>query len=224
MTAALQHSLRLSRQHHKMKSSAKQNILKKIKQALEKPVPLPFQEEENKNIFEASSDLELLFAENFSALQGRFSFCSNEHELVEQLQALLATREWSNVYVNEQGLKQKLFNQGLKINTEISLADCNASITTCECLVARTGSIVLSSIQSGRTASVYAPVHICIAYADQLIFDIKDGIELIKQKYPLALPSLITFASGPSRTADIEKTLVTGVHGPKEVFCFLVQP
>jgi len=37
------------------------------------------------------------------------------------------------------------------------------------------------------------------------------------------MPSLITFASGPSRTADIEKTLVTGVHGPKEVYLFLVE-
>lgn len=206
-----------------MKLSAKQNILKKIKQALEKPVPLPFQEEENKNFFVTNNDLELLFAENFSALQGRFSFCSNETELAEQLQTLFVTREWNNVYINEENLKTKLTDQGFKINTAISLADCNASITTCESLIARTGSIVLSSIQSGRTASVYAPVHICIAYANQLVFDIKDGIELIKQKYPSSLPSLITFASGPSRTADIEKTLVTGVHGPKEVFCFLVQ-
>jgi L-lactate dehydrogenase complex protein LldG len=33
---------------------------------------------------------------------------------------------------------------------------------------------------------------------------------------------MISFATGPSRTADIEKTLVVGVHGPKEVFCFLI--
>jgi L-lactate dehydrogenase complex protein LldG len=206
-----------------MKTSAKQNILKKIKQALEKPVPLPFREQENKRFFAVNNDLELLFAENFSALQGRFSFCANENELAEQLQTLFATREWSNAYINEQDLKSKLPDLGFKINTEISLADCNAAITTCESLIARTGSIVLSSVQSGRTASVYAPIHICIAYANQLVFEIKDGIELIKQKYSSALPSLITFASGPSRTADIEKTLVTGVHGPKEVFCFLVQ-
>jgi L-lactate dehydrogenase complex protein LldG len=44
----------------------------------------------------------------------------------------------------------------------------------------------------------------------------------IQLKYP-QLPSLITLATGPSRTADIEKTLVVGIHGPKEVFCFLVQ-
>ena len=43
-----------------------------------------------------------------------------------------------------------------------------------------------------------------------------------REKYKNNLPSLISLATGPSRTADIEKTLVVGVHGPKEVFCFLV--
>ena len=75
--------------------------------------------------------------------------------------------------------------------------------------------------QSGRTVSVYAPIHICIAYTNQLVYDIKDALQLVQVKYT-SIPSLITFASGPSRTADIEKTLVTGVHGPKEVYLFLV--
>jgi L-lactate dehydrogenase complex protein LldG len=69
---------------------------------------------------------------------------------------------------------------------------------------------------------VYAPVHICIAYTDQLVYDIKDALQLVKDKYP-QMPSMVTLATGPSRTADIEKTLVVGVHGPKEVFCFLVE-
>jgi L-lactate dehydrogenase complex protein LldG len=103
------------------------------------------------------------------------------------------------------------------------LASCDVSVTSCESLVARTGSMLLSSAQNGRTVSVYAPVHICIAHTNQLVFDIKDALGLVKKKYPADIPSLITFASGPSRTADIEKTLVTGIHGPKEVFCFLVQ-
>ena len=82
---------------------------------------------------------------------------------------------------------------------------------------------MLSAAQeSGRTVSVYAPVHICVAYSDQLVYDIKDGLHRLKEKYQDGLPSLITFATGPSRTADIEKTLVVGVHGPKEVFVFLV--
>ena len=44
----------------------------------------------------------------------------------------------------------------------------------------------------------------------------------IKEKYSGQLPSMVSFATGPSRTADIEKTLVVGVHGPKEVYLFLV--
>ena len=91
-------------------------------------------------------------------------------------------------------------------------------------MIARTGSIVLSTAQqSGRTVSVYAPVHICIAYTSQIVYDVKDGLQLLKEKYAGNIPSLISFATGPSRTADIEKTLVTGVHGPKEVYCFLVE-
>ena len=205
-------------------SSAKNNILKKIKQALNKAVPVPFEDVASKQEFflKEDNDLEVQFAENFSTLQGRFSFCSNNKELTTQLQTLFATRQWNKIFLNEAGLKAMLAQQNLQINIETDLADCDAAITSCECLIARTGSIVLSSAQSGRTTSVYAPVHICVAYTDQLVFDIKDGLNLLKKKYPAGLPSSITFASGPSRTADIEKTLVTGVHGPKEVFCFLV--
>jgi L-lactate dehydrogenase complex protein LldG len=54
------------------------------------------------------------------------------------------------------------------------------------------------------------------------VYDVKDALQGIKEKYAGQLPSLISFASGPSRTADIEKTLVVGVHGPGEVYVFLV--
>ncbi len=80
----------------------------------------------------------------------------------------------------------------------------------------------MSTAQTGRTTSVYAPVHICIAYAKQLVYDIKEALRVLKEKYDGHIPSSITFATGPSRTADIEKTLVVGVHGPKEVYLFLV--
>ena len=80
----------------------------------------------------------------------------------------------------------------------------------------------MSSVHQGRIPSVYAPVHVCVATSSQLVYDIKDGLNGLKEKYRQYLPSLITFATGPSRTADIEKTLVVGVHGPKEVYCFVV--
>ena len=206
-------------------SSARKNILKKIKQALATPVPVPFTEHKSTQIFKTpQQDIEVEFAENFAALQGRFSFCFSEQELVNQLQALFTARSWKNIFIKDDLLQQTLQSAGLKIDYTNNLATSDAAITGCEYLIARTGSIVLSTAQqSGRTVSVYAPIHICIAYTNQLIYDIKDGLELLQKKYQQNLPSLITFASGPSRTADIEKTLVTGVHGPKEVFCFLME-
>jgi L-lactate dehydrogenase complex protein LldG len=159
------------------------------------------------------------FAENFVNLQGQFSFCLDVEELKQQIEQLLTRKDWHRVYCADPVLRSLL-----KLNWYDDLASCNAAITGCEALVARTGSIVLSAAQSmGRTASVYAPTHICIAYSHQLVADVGEAITFLQQKYPDGLPSMISFASGPSRTADIEKTLVTGVHGPREVFCFLVE-
>lgn len=206
-------------------SSSKENIFKKIRQALSSSVPVPFpQSEGTESFFQPSiQELSVEFAENFSKLQGRFSFCLNEKELAEQLHQLITTRKWSSIFCREEALREILTNNGLNDLQNTDIKNCDTAITGCEQLVARTGSIVLSSAQqSGRTASVYAPVHICVAYTSQLVYDIKDALQHIKDKYKY-LPSVISFASGPSRTADIEKTLVVGVHGPKEVFCFLVE-
>ena len=206
-------------------SISKEKILKKIRQALSTPVPVPFpQSEGTDSVFEAASqDLALEFAENFTGLLGKFSFCINESELVQQLNTLSAARKWENIYCQEIGTKEVLQKHGWIKDFSDNLPACNASITSCECLVARTGSIMMSSTHQGRTASVYAPVHICLAYTDQLVYDIKNALAQMKEKYKERIPSFITFATGPSRTADIEKTLVVGVHGPKEVFCFLIE-
>jgi len=137
---------------------------------------------------------------------------------------LFIRREWKALYCREEELKEQLQSAGFTAMTATDVESCDASITGCEYLVARTGSMVMSSAQqSGRTVSVYAPVHICIAYTDQLVYDVEEALFSLKEEYGQQLPSMITLATGPSRTADIEKTLVVGVHGPKEVFCFLVQ-
>jgi len=206
-------------------SPAKENILKKIRKALSHSTPIPFpQSEGNNSVFEPSKqELEIEFAEKFTRLLGKFIFCADENELLSQISGLIALNKWTDVFCKEEKLNQ-IFSENLApIISERELANCDASITTCEALIARTGSIVMSAAQeSGRTVSVYAPIHICIAYSNQLVYDIKDGLQIIKQKYPNNFPSLVTFATGPSRTADIEKTLVVGVHGPKEVYVFLV--
>jgi len=156
-------------------------------------------------------------------LLGKFSLCENEEELVTKISDLVVAKQWNEVYCNDENIRTAFNSFGFNQFSDKDLSQSDVSITRCELLVARTGSMVLSSkVSSGRTTSVYAPVHICIAKASQLVYDIKDAIELLKKKYGENLPSQISFATGPSRTADIEKTLVVGVHGPKEVYCFLI--
>jgi L-lactate dehydrogenase complex protein LldG len=206
-------------------SPAKENILKKIRQALINPTPVPFpQSEGNSSVYNSpTQENDIEFAENFGRIQGRFLYAANTEELIQQLKQLISQQGWAQVFCRETGLLPLLQEplKGLLIADDLPEAD--VSITGCEALIARTGSILMSSGQdSGRLASVYAPVHICIAFADQLVYDIREGLDMLTEKYKSKIPSFITLATGPSRTADIEKTLVVGVHGPKEVYVFLV--
>lgn len=203
-----------------MSSSSRNNILKKIRMALAQPTPLPFPKAEGSPFpFQPpQDDLVVVFAEQFTQLQGKFVFCLDEQELLEHFAKLCYQNQWTKIYCAEEKWKAVI-----PANLEHGdIASCEASITGCELLVARTGSLVLSSVHQGRIPSVYAPIHVCIAYASQLVYDVKDGLQAMKDKYRQYLPSVISFATGPSRTADIEKTLVVGVHGPKEVYCFVI--
>jgi L-lactate dehydrogenase complex protein LldG len=207
-------------------SPSKENILKRIRKALSHSTPLPFpQSEGSSTVYQPlQQEAEIEFAEQFTKLQGKFIFCINRQELAFQLGSLVRKQDWQKVYCVEEVLIDSLAPQIEDRLVKTDLAHCDVAITSCEYLVARTGSIVLSaSTASGRSTSVYAPIHICIAYTGQVVYDLKDALQAMKDKYGNNLPSLITFASGPSRTADIEKTLVVGVHGPKEVYLFLVE-
>ncbi|MEJ7766291.1 MAG: lactate utilization protein [Chitinophagaceae bacterium] len=206
-------------------SYSKENILKKIRKALSESTPIPFpQSEGNSSVYHAGrEELEVQFAEEFSKLQGKFIYCLDDAEMIARLVQLVQQKEWTRIFCTERSLQRIMHVGSFPLDPQLALKDSDVSITTCECLVARTGTIVLSSAQlNGRTASVYAPIHVCIAYTNQLVPEIRDAMLSLKEKYQQNIPSLITFASGPSRTADIEKTLVVGVHGPREVYVFLV--
>ena len=69
---------------------------------------------------------------------------------------------------------------------------------------------------------VYPPVHIVIARKNQLVGYLEEAYSGIHEKYNDNFPSQIALITGPSRTADIEKTLVLGAHGPRELRVFIV--
>jgi len=82
-----------------MAGTARENILKRIKQALKQPVPVPFPGTSLDSHFVPMAQEPVLeFAERFTALQGKFCYCSSVSELAEQLNALATKREWKKIY------------------------------------------------------------------------------------------------------------------------------
>jgi len=97
-------------------------------------------------------------------------------------------------------------------------------VSACEALIAQTGSVLVTNRGcGGRALSVLPPVHLVIAGASQLLGDMLDGFDLLKERYGDQPPSLISFITGASRTGDIERILVLGAHGPKRLLIWMVQ-
>jgi L-lactate dehydrogenase complex protein LldG len=96
-----------------------------------------------------------------------------------------------------------------------------ATVTLAEALVAETGSVLVSTACGGRAGSLVAPVHVVLAEAGQLVADLGGGLGRIQQDGTLSARSSVCLITGSSRTADIEKILVLGAHGPRRLVVVL---
>jgi L-lactate dehydrogenase complex protein LldG len=96
-----------------------------------------------------------------------------------------------------------------------------ATITLAEVLIAQTGSILVTASCGGRGASIVAPCHIVFATTDQLVPDLATALRLVSERQLLNTCSFACVISGSSRTADIEKILVQGAHGPRRLVVIL---
>lgn len=96
-----------------------------------------------------------------------------------------------------------------------------ATITMVEAVVAQTGSIFVTASCGGRGASIVAPCHIAVATVSQLVPDLATLLRRVSQENTLTNNSFACLISGSSRTADIEKILVQGAHGPRRLVVIL---
>lgn len=211
--------------NHYSETTAKERVLKNIRKALLEKSDNPYLNLEETPLYPALNDpLEIVFAEQFLAVGGKFVFCEDDLDLIENLLALIEKDSLRRIYAWEPQLQKLLDNYGFPYySTATDFENAELGITTCEALIARNGSVLISNANaSGRRLSIYPHVHLVIAYTSQLMPDIKDGMTLLKRKYGENMPSMVSLVTGPSRTADIEKTLVLGAHGPRELYVFLV--
>ncbi|MBK9118967.1 MAG: lactate utilization protein [Phycisphaerales bacterium] len=100
-----------------------------------------------------------------------------------------------------------------------TLFDSAAAITGVRAAIAENGMIVVhSGPQTARGMSLIPPIHVAIIATHQIMADLFDYFATLAPP----LPTNITFITGPSKTADIEGVLVTGIHGPRTVHAVLV--
>ena len=111
------------------------------------------------------------------------------------------------------------------------LEESAMGITGADYAVAETGSvIVLPRRGLSRLVSVVPPVHLAIVRPQEVIGTLDDlfalrRLEFYRNGGPGGgdMGSYLNFITGPSRTADIEQTIVVGVHGPKEVHLVMLE-
>lgn len=102
--------------------------------------------------------------------------------------------------------------------------EVDAGVTDVHAALAETGSIVCNTDAGhGRGGSLVPPVHVAIVREGDIRADLVDYMASVRGESAAGLPSAQAIITGPSKTADIEGVLITGVHGPGRVMILLVE-
>jgi L-lactate dehydrogenase complex protein LldG len=143
-----------------------------------------------------------------------------DHALVEQLNLSDALSEQKvPLYVT----KAKAVDNE---NIRRQVVDAYIGITSADFCMADTATLVLRTRPGqARSVSLVPAIHVAVIHLDQIIADLKELFALLKwdpHERREGLTNCLTFISGPSKTADIEATMVHGAHGPREVHLFVI--
>lgn len=207
--------------------NSKQQILSKISKTLEQRerVNIPSVDLSSPVFKETEGTALAVFENELLRINGEFFLCDNENDLLTKIEKFIKSKSPNSVFCNDSEILKLLDKSQLEYSSDNnSFFKMDIAITSCEYLIARTGSVMVSSKQqAGRRLNVFPPIHIVIAKKSQLVFEIAEAYENIMEKYKNIVPSMISIITGPSRTADIEKTLILGAHGPKEFIVFLLK-
>ncbi len=208
-------------------ATSKEKMLKRVRNALIAKSSSPFPDTEmDSPVYQPfEDDPEVVFAREFTRLGGQFVYCETDEEAYITLQLVAAANHLFPLFCRENKLITSMQQFGISVTTdETKLYDMRAAVTSCEYLISRFGSIMVSSRTGiGRKLHCYPEVHVVIAYTWQIVAEMRTALAGMRERYGKTLPSMITLISGPSRTADIEKTLVMGAHGPRELYLFLIE-
>lgn len=129
-------------------------------------------------------------------------------------------------------LERALAEAGIELVTgpaPESIPGTGIGITRAALGVAETGSVLIHLDEvDGHLLSMLPEIHVALLHQDALVDSLEEGLlltrYLVLKSQARGLPSYLSWVTGPSRTADIERVLTIGVHGPKELYIFLLPP
>ena len=208
-------------------STSKEKVLKKIRDALIEKTepPFPLVDLETPIYNTVDEPLDVAFAQELVKVSGKFVYCESDDEFLAVLQAFILEKDWPVLFCYDEKIQRLLKQGGIPYDSDPGhFLELKLGITRCEYLIARLGTVMVSSgISPGRRMNVFPEIHLVLAYTSQLVPDLRQALQNIRKKYGQDFPSMISLITGPSRTADIEKTLVMGAHGPRELYVFLLE-
>ncbi|MFH1023242.1 MAG: lactate utilization protein [Planctomycetota bacterium] len=211
--------------------NARENIIQRIRKALGPGTPPPLPAAAGIPFRPVNAwDLRPRFESKFGELKGEFHRAANAAAGREALKRIVAANSFQSIaaanHPDVAAVTEGL--PGLRVPkgpdaAGAALAGTDLGITACDSLVAYTGSIVLTSRTGhGRALSILPPAHLVVARISQIVPHLADALARIEKHHGADKPSMISIISGPSRTSDIEKTLVLGAHGPKRLLVLLL--
>lgn len=204
--------------------SARNNILDRLKSAQEKRGEIEVNIPDFTSSIYHSLNPSLIqeFKTNLELIGGKAILCKSRSEIATYVNTICEEKGQDNIYCTDPNLRNLLDEKHKIDSEEADFMNINIGLTGCEYLVAHLGSVLISSAQiSGRRLNVFPETHIVVAHQAQIVDFLDNAIEKLQEKYKNKLPSLISNITGPSRTADIEKTLVMGMHGPKTLIVII---
>lgn len=210
-------------------TTKKEQILAKLRNAvIEKPEAMfedidlrtdtwkPIKEEDGSAI---------TFVQHFKDLGGIFIYLESEEEFGECLKQLAPQNGWDPLWCTGHEMQAILEKFGLNYCTEPVRENKQkiVSITTCEHLVAQTGSIIITDRDSDdRRACTESDVLLVMAYTSQIVDGLKEGLQKLKERFNPRETTQMIILTGPTRTYDIEQEEIQGVFGPRQIAVFLI--
>lgn len=201
-------------------SGSRELILQRIRTGLKVQIPVPPPMSDEAMIFPPVEDPMARFQQECKTNLMELTITQDAGASAQQIVSVLNSLPEGEVYVQDAPSLRQLMQMAatprtIRWSSEGPPRETDqATISLAEALVAQTGSVFVSASCGGRGISVVAPCHLVFATTSQLVPDLKTALGNAARKGLLQNNSFACMISGSSRTADIEKILVQGAHGP----------